>query len=322
MHDFVKRIREKRMKKIEDGIFLVAEKHLLKAKNGDDYLGLKLKDKTGTIDAKIWNNRLYLKDKFDESDFVKVTGESNLFKDNWQIIVKNIEKIDDKNISKEDFLPSTSRDINAMKEEMFGIINGVKNQSLKKLLLNIFKDEDFLNKFCKAPAAKTMHHAYVGGLLEHTLSVTKLSKQISQFYGGMDEDMLVSCALLHDIGKVEELDSTTFGYTTSGKMIGHVTISYTIVQNKIEEIKALSEDKVMRLLHCILSHHGEYEYGSPKRPKTKEAVLFNLVDVLDSRMQPVISAGKDTSSDAQWSEMVGIIGRNLYIENKKNVLFE
>ena len=322
MYDFVKRIKEKKIQKIENGIFLVAEKHLLKAKNGDDYLGLKLKDKTGTIEAKIWNNRLYLKDKFNESDFVKVTGESNLFKDNWQIIIKDIGKIDDKNISKEDFLPSTSRDINAMKEEMFGIINGIKNQSLKKLLLNIFKDEDFLNKFCKAPAAKTMHHAYVGGLLEHTLSVAKLSKQISQFYGGMDEDMLVTCALLHDIGKVEELDSTTFGYTTSGKMIGHVIISYTIVQNKIEEIKSLSEDKAMRLLHCILSHHGEYEYGSPKRPKTKEAVLLNLVDMLDSRMQPVMSAGKDASGDAQWSEVVGIIGRNLYIEDKKNVLFE
>lgn len=321
MYDFVKRIREKKVRKIEDGIFLVAEKHLLKAKNGDDYLGLKLKDKSGTIDAKIWNNCLYLKDKFKESDFVKVTGESNLFKDNWQIIIKNIEKIDDNNISKEDFLPSTSKDINGMKDEMFGIINGVKNQSLKKLLLSIFKDENFLNKFCRAPAAKTMHHAYVGGLLEHTLSVTKLSKQIFQFYGGMDEDMLVSCALLHDIGKVEELDSTTFGYTTNGKMIGHVIMSYTMVQNKIEKIKTLSEDKALRLLHCILSHHGEYEYGSPKRPKTKEAVLVNLVDVLDSRMQPVISADR-ASSDDQWSEKVGIIGRNLYIENRKSVLFE
>ncbi len=320
MYECIKSIKEKKLQKIENEVFLVSEKHILKARNGDDYVGLKLKDKSGVIDAKIWNNLLHLKDRFEEGDFIKIKGESNYYNDNWQIIIKDVKKITDNSLNKTDFLPSSNRDREIMKNELFTLINGIKNQSLKKLLLSIFEDKEFLEKFCTAPAAKAMHHAYIGGLLEHTVSVGKLAKEIGEYYMDIDKDLLVSCALLHDIGKVYELDPVTFNYTTQGKLIGHIIIGYTIVQNKIEELKTISEEKKINLLHCILSHHGEYEYGSPKKPKTKEAVLFNLIDVLDSRMQPVLNA--QINNNSGWSDMVRIIGKSIYAPNKSNELFK
>ncbi len=320
MYDCIKNIKEKKIQKIENEIFLVSEKHILKARNGDDYVGLKLKDKSGVIDAKIWNNLLYLENRFEEGDFVKVKGESNFYNDNWQIIIKDVEKIDDNNVNKTDFLPSSSRDGEIMKQELFALINNVNSQSFKKLLLSIFEDKEFLDKFCVAPAAKAMHHAYVGGLLEHTVSVGKIAKEMSEYYNDIDGDLLITCALCHDIGKVYELDPITFNYTTQGKLIGHIMIGYTIVQGKIQQHKLLSKEKEMDLLHCILSHHGEYEYGSPKKPKTKEAVLFNLIDVLDSRMQPVLNAHINANSG--WSDMVRIIGKSIYAPKKTNELFK
>ncbi len=319
MYECIRKIKEKKIQRLENEIFLVSEKHILKARNGDDYVGLKLKDKSGTIDAKIWNNLLHLKDKFEEGDFVKITGESNYYNDNWQIIIKSVEKIGDKDINKADFLPASKNNIETMKNELFTIINGVNNQSLKKLLLSIFDDKAFMDKFCVAPAAKTMHHAYAGGLIEHTVSVAKLAKEMVEYYQGIDKDLLVACALCHDIGKAYELDALTFGYTTQGKLIGHIVLSYTIVQNKIEKFGLISKERALNLLHCILSHHGEYEFGSPKKPKTKEAVLFHLIDMLDSRMQPVSDV--EISSNSGWSDVVKIIGKSIYSPKKSNELF-
>ncbi len=320
MYECIKGIKEKKIQRIEDEVFLVSEKHVLKARNGDDYLGLKLKDRSGTIDAKIWNNLIHLKNNFEEGDFVKITGESNFYNDNWQIIIKDIKKIDSSSIDKTQFLPSSKRSRETMKKELFVLINSVGNQSLKKLLLSIFENKDFLDKFCIAPAAKAMHHAYIGGLLEHTVSVSKLAKELGEYYKDIDRDLLLSCALLHDIGKVYELDPVTFNYTTEGKLIGHIVIGYSIVQNRIKGMKSISEERSMNLLHCILSHHGEYEYGSPKQPKTKEAILFNLIDVLDSRMQPVSEVKANANSN--WSDIVKIIGKSIYVPKKTNELFQ
>ncbi len=320
MYECIKQIKEKKIQKIDNEIFLVTEKHLLKARNGDDYIGLKLKDKSGIIDAKIWNNLLHLKDRFKEGDFVKIEGESNYYNENWQIIIRNLEKLDNSRINKMDFLPSSKKDIQAMKKELFMLINSVNNQAIKKLLLSIFEDKTFMDKFSVAPAAKTMHHAYVGGLIEHTISVAKLAYELGEYYKDLDRDLLIACALCHDIGKAYELDPMTFGYTTQGKLIGHVVLSYTIVQNKIERLGILSDDKSLNLLHCILSHHGEYEYGSPKKPKTKEAVMFHLIDMLDSRMQPVINVEVDAASG--WSDVVKVIGKSIYAPKKTNELFK
>ncbi|WP_022671200.1 3'-5' exoribonuclease YhaM family protein [Hippea alviniae] len=318
MYDCIEAIKQKRLKKINGETFLVSEKHILKARNGDEYVGLKLKDRSGIIDAKIWNNLLHLKDKFEAGDFVKITGESNYYNDNWQVIIKDLERVEEEDVDKKAFLPSTQKDISKLQSELLGLIDSVKHPGLKKLLEEIFTDEEFFERFSHAPAAKTMHHAYVGGLIEHTVSVGKLASQVALAYKDIDRDLLVSCALLHDIGKVYELDPMTFNYTTEGRLIGHIVIGYTIVHDKIKALGLLNREKEMLLLHCILAHHGEYEYGSPKKPKTKEAVLMNMIDMLDSRMQPVVDAKVDESSG--WSDLIKIIGKAIYAPKKSKEL--
>ena len=318
MYDCVEAIKQRKLKKIENETFLVSEKHILKARNGDIYVGLKLKDRSGIIDAKIWNNLIHLKDRFEAGDFVKITGESNYYNENWQVIIKDIERVDENSVDKKAFLPSTKKDLDALQSELFGLIDSVKHPGLKKLLEEIFTDETFFERFIHAPAAKSMHHAYVGGLLEHTVSVARIANMISSNYADIDRDLLVCAALLHDIGKVYELDPVTFNYTTDGKLLGHIIIGYTKIQNVIERLNLLKEETKLNLLHCILSHHGEYEFGSPKKPKTKEAVLLHLIDMLDSRMQPVADAKIDDATG--WSDLIKIIGKAIYAPKKSKEL--
>ncbi len=318
MYDCIEAIKQRKLKKIERETFLVSEKHILKARNGDEYVGLKLKDRSGMIDAKIWNNLIHLKDRFEAGDFVRITGESNFYNDNWQVIIKDLERLDEQDVDKRAFLPSTQKDLDSLQAELLGLIDSVKHPGLKRLLEEIFTDESFFDRFVHAPAAKSMHHAYVGGLLEHTISVAKIASMISKNYMDIDKELLVTAALLHDIGKVYELDPVTFNYTTEGKLLGHIIIGYTVIQNTIEKQNILKEETKINLLHCILSHHGEYEYGSPKKPKTKEAVLLHLIDMLDSRMQPVIDARIDEATG--WSDLIKIIGKAIYAPKKNKEL--
>jgi len=318
MYDCIEAIKKRKVKKIENETFLVSEKHILKARNGDEYVGLKLKDRSGIIDAKIWNNLIHLKDRFEAGDFVKITGESNYYNDNWQVIIKDLERLDENEVDKKAFLPSTKKNVEELEEELLGLIDSVKHTGLRKLLEEIFTDEKFYEKFIHAPAAKSMHHAYVGGLLEHTVSVARIASMLAENYEDIDRDLLVTAALLHDIGKVYELDTVTFNYTTEGKLLGHIIIGYTVIQNKVKELNLLKEETRINLLHCILSHHGEYEYGSPKKPKTKEAVLLHLIDMLDSRMQPVVDAKVDENTG--WSDMIKIIGKAIYAPKKSKEL--
>ncbi len=318
MYDLIEAIKQRRVKKIENETFLVSEKHILKARNGDEYVGLKLKDRSGIIDAKIWNNLIHLKDRFEAGDFVKISGESNYYNENWQVIIKDIERLDESEVDKRVFLPSTQKDLDKLQQELLGLIDSVKHPGLKKLLEDIFTDEKFFDLFIHAPAAKSMHHAYVGGLLEHTVSVARLASIISEGYKEIDRDLIVTAALLHDIGKVYELDPVTFNYTTEGKLLGHIIIGYTIVQKTMDRQNLLKEETKLNLLHCILSHHGEYEFGSPKKPKTKEAVLLHLIDMLDSRMQPVVDVKVDETTG--WSDLVKIIGKAIYAPKKSKEL--
>lgn len=309
MFEIIKEIKEKKHQEINGEMFIVLEKHFLDAKNGDKYIGLKLKDKSGVIEAKIWKNLYHLHENFKEGDFVKLKAKTNYYKDNWQLIVENIEKIEVDEKIKDEFLPKTKKDIEILAKEFFAIINGTQNQEIKKLLLTIFGDDDFFARFKKAPAAKSMHHAYIGGLIEHTVSVAKIAKEIAKFYMPIDTDILVAGSLLHDIGKVYEIDASTFNYTNEGKLIGHIVIGYNLVKEKIKNTK-LSDEQEVQILHCILSHHGEYEYGSPKIPKTKEALLLHLIDTMDSKMEPLQNL---QANETNWSESIRILGRSFFV---------
>ncbi|MGB9755791.1 MAG: 3'-5' exoribonuclease YhaM family protein [Desulfurella sp.] len=309
MFEIIKEIKEKKHQEINGEMFIVMEKHFLDAKNGDKYIGLKLKDKSGIIEAKIWKNLYHLHENFKEGDFVKLKAKTNYYKDNWQLIIENIEKIEVDETIKDEFLPKTKKDIEVLTKELFAIINGTQNQAIKKLLLSVFEEDEFFAKFKKAPAAKSMHHAYIGGLMEHTISVAKIAKEIAKFYMPIDTDILVAGALLHDIGKVYEIDASTFNYTNEGKLIGHIVIGYNLVKEKIKNIK-LSNEQEVQILHCILAHHGEYEYGSPKIPKTKEALLLHLIDTMDSKMEPLQNI---QANETNWSESIKILGRSFFV---------
>lgn len=309
MFEIIKEIKEKKHQEINGEMFIVLEKHFLDAKNGDKYIGLKLKDKSGVIEAKIWKNLYHLHENFKEGDFVKLKAKANYYKDNWQLIIENIEKIDVDEKIKDEFLPKTKKNIEILSKELFAIINGIQNQEIKKLLLTIFGDDDFFTKFKKAPAAKSMHHAYIGGLIEHTVSVAKIAKEIAKFYMPIDTDILVAGSLLHDIGKVYEIDASTFNYTNEGKLIGHIVIGYNLVKEKVKNTK-LTDEQEVQILHCILSHHGEYEYGSPKIPKTKEALLLHLIDTMDSKMEPLQNL---QANETNWSESIRILGRSFFV---------
>jgi 3'-5' exoribonuclease len=304
LFEIIREIKEKKHQEINGEVFMVLEKHFLDAKNGDKYIGLKLKDKSGIIEAKIWKNLYHLHENFKEGDFVKLKAKTNYYKDNWQLIIEDIQKVE-----KDEFLPKTKKDIEILSKELFAITNGIQNQGVKKLLLNIFGDDEFFSKFKKAPAAKSMHHAYIGGLIEHTVSVAKISKEVSKFYMPIDVDILVAGALLHDIGKVYEIDASTFNYTDEGRLIGHIVIGYNLVKEKLKIIKLPFEQEV-QILHCILSHHGEYEYGSPKIPKTKEALLLHLIDTMDSKMEPLQNL---QTNETNWTESIKILGRSFFV---------
>lgn len=309
MFEIIREIKEKKHQEINGEVFMVLEKHFLDAKNGDKYIGLKLKDKSGIIEAKIWKNLYHLHENFKEGDFVKLKAKTNYYKDNWQLIIEDIQKVEEDESLKDEFLPKTKKDIEILSKELFAITNGIQNQGVKKLLLNIFGDDEFFSKFKKAPAAKSMHHAYIGGLIEHTVSVAKISKEVSKFYMPIDVDILVAGALLHDIGKVYEIDASTFNYTDEGRLIGHIVIGYNLVKEKLKTIKLPFEQEV-QILHCILSHHGEYEYGSPKIPKTKEALLLHLIDTMDSKMEPLQNL---QTNETNWTESIKILGRSFFV---------
>ncbi len=290
-------------------VFIVKEKNYLTSKNGDNYITLKLTNKDGMIEGKIWKDNYQLHNLFKEGDIVKVRAGVNYYKDDWQLIIKNIEKIDDDSL-REELLPQTKKDINLLIKDLNLLINGIEDQEIKQLLLNIF-NEEFILKFKKAPAAKGMHHAYMGGLLEHTISVAKIAKNISKFYKPINVDVLVASALLHDIGKVDEIDHLSFNYTDEGKLLGHITIGTIIIKEKTKELN-FSKDKETQILHCILSHHGQLEWGSPSIPQTKEAMLLHLCDLLDSRMNPLQDL--DTS-DKGWTDSIKLFNRSFKVFN-------
>ena len=315
MFEIIKEIKEKKHQEINGELFMVLEKHFLDARNGDKHIGLKLNDISGVHEANIWKNVYHLHENFKEGDFVKLKAKTNYYKDNWQLIIEDIQKVDVDEKLKDEFLPKTKKDIEVLSKELFAIINGLQNQGIKKLLLSIFGEEEFFVKFKKAPAAKSMHHAYIGGLIEHTVSVAKIAKEVSKFYMPIDVDILVAGALLHDIGKVYEIDASTFNYTNEGRLIGHIVIGYNLVKEKLKTIKLPFEQEV-QILHCILAHHGEYEYGSPKIPKTKEALLLHLIDTMDSKMEPLQNL---QANETNWSESIKILGRSFFIpKNSQN----
>ena len=298
--------------------FLVKQKSLNKSKTDKYYLALKLCDKTGEIDTRMWDNAEHFNSLFDVGDVVVIRkGSASIYQKKIQISASSIEKIDKSSVDLGDYIEATEFDRDAMFNELKSIIKGVRQPFLKKLLDSFFDDDYFVDAFCESTAAKALHHAYIGGLLEHTLSVAKLIKLLVQNYPELNEDMMVTGAILHDIGKLKEISTGVgFEYTDSGRLLGHIVMGTIMIQDKIDGIDGFPEKLADLLKHIILSHHGIYEYGSPKRPKTLEAYVVSAADDLDAKISMMKKAISRDLGDGEsgWTNYNSLFERYLFKE--------
>ncbi len=264
-------------------------KHKLSAttKNGKEYYSVTLQDKTGTVDAKVWEPGSGGIDEFDAPDCIDVFGEVTSFNGALQVNIKRARKCREGEYDLSNYLPVSSRDNDEMYKELLQIIDSVKNEYLNKLLKEFFvNDKDFIDLFRKSSAAKTVHHGFIGGLLEHTLSVTKLCDYYCKSYPMLKRDLLITAAICHDIGKTRELSLFPINdYTDEGQFLGHIVMGSEMISEKARMIEGFPELLKQELQHCILAHHGELEYGSPKKPSLMEAVALNLADNTDAKME-------------------------------------
>lgn len=300
-----------------DAVFLVREKILAMAKNGKPYLTLKLMDKTGELDAKVWDNADEVGTLFDKNDFLAVRAKASVYLGKMQLILSELKRVPEEDVDLADFLPETDRDINLMVEELQGMVASLKDPDLARLLCAFFDDPALLAQFRVAPAAKGMHHVYLGGLLEHSLAVAKLVDAMTPLYRGLNRDLLIAGALLHDIGKVREMTYLrSFDYSDEGKLIGHITIGVEMLQERISRLPDFPVELGMLLKHMLLSHHGQYEYGSPKRPKTMEATILNYLDDLDSKINGIRThIRKEPDNPSRWTSYHRLYDRYFFKEN-------
>lgn len=269
-------------------IYLVKFKQAALTKAGKPYDNVILQDKTGTIDAKIWDPGSVGIEDFDAMDYIDVTGDVSSFQGNLQLSIKRARKVQEGEYEPKDYLPTSDRNVDEMYGEVKALIDSIKNPYLNQLLHRFFDDADFEKRFKFHSAAKSVHHGFVGGLLEHSLSVANNCDFFAKNYPILNRDLLVTAALFHDVGKLKEL--STFpenDYTDAGQLLGHIVIGSEWVGEEIKKIEGFPVVLANELRHCILAHHGELEYGSPKKPALVEAVALSFADNIDAKMETV-----------------------------------
>ena len=297
-------------------IYMCKHKLIATTKNGKEYYSVTLQDKTGTVDAKVWEPNSDGIDEFDDTDYVDVFGEVTSFNGALQINVKRARKCHEGEYDPSLYLPVSKKDIEVMYKELLGIISGISNPYLKKLLEEFFvKDTKFIDQFKKSSAAKTVHHGFIGGLLEHTLSVTKLCDYYCTAYPKLNRDLLLTAAICHDIGKTRELSLFPVNdYTDEGQFLGHIVMGAEIIGVKAAAVEGFPILLKQELQHCILAHHGEYEYGSPKKPSIIEAVALNLADNTDAKMETFTEI-LDNAAAPGWQGYNKFFETNIYDTN-------
>lgn len=298
---FVKDIQER---DLVESPFLVRDKIIGMAKNGRPYLTLKLMDCTGEVEGRIWDRVDEISARFNKDDFVLVSGKASVYMGKMQLILQELVRIEESAVELSNFLPVSSRPLAEMVSELTAVVEGLVDPDLRNLMQAFLDDEAFMAGYTRAPAAKAMHHVYLGGLLEHSLAVALLANDISQRYPDLNRDLLVVGALLHDVGKVAELRyQRSFEYTDAGKLLGHIVIGVELVEEKLRQLSNFPQELAIHLKHLLLSHHGQYEYGSPKRPKTMEAVILNFLDDLDSKINGVRThINREPDSESSWTQ--------------------
>lgn len=282
-------------------VYLCKKSQIATTKNGKTYLNVILADKTGSVDAKVWDPNSGGIDDFDALDYIDVVGEVTSFNGALQVNIKRVRKCREGEYDPSNYLPVSEYDIEDMFSELLELANTVSNPGLRGLLNEIFiKDEEFVKVFKNCSAAKTVHHGFVGGLLQHTLAVTRLCDFYCKNYPMLNRDLLICAAICHDIGKVKELSSFPENdYTDEGQLLGHIVMGYEMVSEYAQRVDNISTKRLDELKHCILAHHGELEFGSPKKPALIEAVALNFADNTDAKMETLTELFKSTN-DIGW----------------------
>lgn len=299
---------------IVEGIFWVKEKALVPSRSGTPYLRVRLADRTGEIEGRVWDGAEDFADLFDREDFIRIRAQATLYQDKVQLNIKSVKKVGEDEVCLDEFLPASKRDPEEMLAELKQIGEGIENEYLRRLVMSFLGDEGFISLFKRAPGAKRLHHSYLGGLLEHTLSVVHLIQRIKGFYDGVDYNLLLAGGILHDIGKVKELNyERAFDYTDEGRLVGHIVMGVEMVGEAIARIEGFPAELAMLIKHLLLSHHGEFEWGSPIRPMTLEAQILHHLDDLDAKFSGIREFMQKAQGGATWTDYHKIFERFFYI---------
>jgi len=307
-----------------DDIYLIKEPILRSTTRGDLYMAMFLCDKTGQLNARMWQATETVYKALPKPGFVRVQGRSELYQNNLQIVVNTISVIDPAKVRIDDFLARTTKDVDQMFEELKKLVGRIKNQQLRALAGEFLADDELMKKFCTAPGGVKLHHDYIGGLLEHTHNMLRVAVALLPLYPNVQADLVLAGVFLHDIGKTEELSyDMAFSYTDSGQLIGHIVKSLLMINQKVDALRAngaeIDQMVLDALSHIILSHHGEYEFGSPKLPATAEAFMVYYIDDLDAKINQVTSAIDNEPGDSAWTAWKSALQTRLY---RKRVLEE
>lgn len=295
-----------------DSLFLVSAKNHGVSKGGNRYLVLKLLDKSGEIERRVWERAEDLGRGFEKNDFVRVRGQATLYQGKVQVRMQDVMRVDQQSVAAEDFLPQSSFDPEFMLDELKSILRGIRNPHLLALAETFFSDRELMDLFKRAPGAKTIHHPFLSGLLEHTLSLLKLIAKVVENYRGVDVDLLLIGGFLHDIGKVYEFSfDRAVEYTDEGQLLGHLVMEVEMVNQKIATIPDFPAELAMLVKHLLVSHHGTYEFGSPKLPQTLEAVILHALDDLDGKIQAIQSL-PEKEPGSRWTAFHRAYGRSFF----------
>lgn len=280
---------------------LVLTKEVREKKSGEPYLSLMLSDKSGRIDAKMWDNVAEVQNAFDRDDFVKIKGVVQVHLNRPQLVIHKIRSLPDSEVDFADFFPASLRNPDEMWAELRGIVSSVGDLNIRALLNSFLDDPEIARRYRMAPAAKTIHHAFLGGLLEHVLSLLGLCRATAAHYPNIDPDLMIAGAVLHDIGKIYELSyDRGFNYTTEGQLLGHIMIAFRMIGDKVHALPNFPPALRSLIEHMVISHHGKLEFGSPKLPQFPEAILLHYLDDMDSKMESMralIAADSQSTSD-------------------------
>jgi len=298
-------------------IYLISQPILRSTTRGDLYIAMFVSDKTGKLNCRVWQATEALFNSLPKEGFVQVKGRSELYQNTLQIVADQLMPVPAGKVNVDDYLPRTEKDVRQMFEEITAILAAIKNPFIKALVDEFRKDKELMKKFCTAPAATQNHHSYIGGLLEHTHNMLNVAKAIMPYYPQLQSDLVLAGVFLHDMGKTEELSyDMAFSYTDSGQLLGHIVQTTLMVNDKAATLKQeniqVNQPILESIIHIILSHHGQYEFGSPKLPMTAEAYLVSFLDNIDAKINQVTEKIETDPGQDNWTGFVKALEAKLY----------